>query len=147
MVWCSYALIDMTIPIWQCFPWAQYSHIGVVLLTIMVYVGTVIEVGSTGINPEKTSLFGAHGAAKVDDVTVWLFGANWNCTISPTAAVTWLGENVSVLLAPPTLTTQTLVDPEVLVDDDDEVPVDSEDAADNTPDDARVFVIITLLIS
>jgi hypothetical protein len=42
-------------------------------------------------------------------VTVWLAGANWNCTISPLAAVIESGENVRVLFAFPTLTTWTVV--------------------------------------
>lgn len=45
-------LITMVIPSWQCFPCEQYNHIGVVLLIIMVYVGVVIDVADTGMNPE-----------------------------------------------------------------------------------------------
>jgi len=55
---------------------------------------------------------GAHGLSKVDCVTVWFFGANWNCTMSPTAAVILLGEYLSTAVpfeAPPTLTTCTVM--------------------------------------
>ena len=31
-----FSLMTMTIPAWQCLPWAQYTHMGVVLLTMMV---------------------------------------------------------------------------------------------------------------
>jgi len=51
---------------------------------------------------------GWHGWSKVDCVTVWLTGANWNCTMSPTAAVMLLGEYASVPFALPTLTTWTV---------------------------------------
>lgn len=36
-----FSLITMVIPFWQCFPCEQYSHIGVVLLIIIVYVGVI----------------------------------------------------------------------------------------------------------
>jgi hypothetical protein len=39
---------------------------------------------------------------------VWFAGANWNCTISPTAAVTEFGEYARVPFAFPTLTTWTV---------------------------------------
>jgi hypothetical protein len=42
-------------------------------------------------------------------VTVWFTGANWNCTISPFAAVIESGENARVPFAFPTLTTWTVV--------------------------------------
>jgi len=42
-------------------------------------------------------------------VTVWLPPANWNCTMSPTAAVTLLGEYAMVPFELPTLTTWTVV--------------------------------------
>lgn len=45
-------LITMVIPSWQCFPCEQYNHIGVVLLIIMVYVGVVVDVADTAMNPE-----------------------------------------------------------------------------------------------
>jgi len=45
-------LITIVIPFWQCFPCEQYSHIGVVLLIIIVYVGVVVDVAATGMNPE-----------------------------------------------------------------------------------------------
>jgi hypothetical protein len=72
-----FSLITITIPFWQCFPWEQYNQIGVVLLTMIVYVGVVVDEALTGM--------------KVDCVTVWLLGANWNCTMSPTLALTLLG--------------------------------------------------------
>jgi len=45
-------LITMVIPFWQCFPCEQYTQIGVVLLITMVYVGVVVDVADTGMNPE-----------------------------------------------------------------------------------------------
>jgi len=48
---------------------------------------------------------GEHGAANVDWVTVWFAGANWNWTISPTAATMLFGENARVPFADPTFTT------------------------------------------
>ena len=41
-------------------------------------------------------------------MTVWLLGANWNCTISPAFAVMSLGEKVREPLAEPTFTTWTV---------------------------------------
>jgi len=56
--------------------------------------------------------------SKVDCVTVWLLGANWNWTISPTLATTLSGEKARVPLEPPTLTTCTTVPaPEAAVDE------------------------------
>jgi len=31
-----FSLMTIDIPAWQCFPWEQYSHMGVVLLIMMV---------------------------------------------------------------------------------------------------------------
>jgi len=45
-------LITMVIPFWQCLAWEQYSHMGVVLLTIMVYVGVSVAVAATAMKPE-----------------------------------------------------------------------------------------------
>lgn len=53
---------------------------------------------------------GMQGASKVDCVTVWLLGANWNCTMSPTAALMLLGKKARVPLAAPTWTTWTVTD-------------------------------------
>lgn len=39
----------------------------------------------------ECAAMGWQGASKVDCVTVWLLGANWNWTISPTAALMLLG--------------------------------------------------------
>lgn len=47
-----FSLITMVIPFWQCFPCEQYSHIGVVFLTMTVYVGVVVELADTGMKPE-----------------------------------------------------------------------------------------------
>jgi len=88
---------------------------GVVLLIMMVYVGVSDAVAATGMKPEKTPVMlewraiGWHGWSKVDWVTVWFAGANWNCTISPTAAVIEFGEYSRVPFAFPTLTTWTVV--------------------------------------
>lgn len=54
-------------------------------------------------------LMGWHGWSKVDCVTVWLPAANWNCTMSPTAALTLLGEYVRAPDEEPTVTTCTVV--------------------------------------
>jgi len=57
---------------------------GVVLLIMTVYVGVVVAEAVTGMNPEKIPVtlefaaMGWQGASKVDWVTVWLAGANWN---------------------------------------------------------------------
>lgn len=70
---------------------------------------------STGIKPEyrpvtfgEKLLIGWQGSSKVDCVTVWFFGANWNCTMSPTGTVRSEGEKVKVPFEPPTLTTWTV---------------------------------------
>jgi len=66
------------------------------------------------MKPEKTpvvllcSPIGSHGLSKFDCVTVWFTGANWNCTISPTAALMLFGEYASVPFADPTFTTCTV---------------------------------------
>jgi len=65
-------LMTIDIPFWQCFPWEQYSHMGVVLLTKMVYVGVSVAVAATAMKPEKIPVvleckeIGWHGASKVD---------------------------------------------------------------------------------
>ena len=56
------------------------------------------SVAATGMKPEKTPVtfecmeIGVHGLSKLDCVTVWFLGMNWNCTMSPLAATTLLGE-------------------------------------------------------
>lgn len=52
---------------------------------------------------------GWQGLSKVDCVTVWFAGANWNWTISPTAATTLFGEYARVPFALPTFTTCTVM--------------------------------------
>jgi hypothetical protein len=52
---------------------------------------------------------GWQGASKVDCVTVWLLGANWNWTMSPTAATRLLGSYARVPFAFPTFTTWTVI--------------------------------------
>lgn len=121
----------MTIPFWQCLPWEQYSHNGVVSLIKMVYVGVLTASAFTGIKPENIEPDGIHGAAKVDCTTEWFIGENWNCTMSPTAAVISFGENVREPLAPPTRTTCILTIPEGVV------PVAPASAADDVADFAR----------
>lgn len=69
---------------------------------------------------------GWQGASNVDCVTVWLFGANWNWTISPTAALTSFGANTKDPFADPTLTTCTVVIP---VADPVDVDFAAEDVA------------------
>ena len=57
-----------------------------------------MSVALTGIKPEKTPVtlecreIGWHGLSKLDCVTVWFLGMNWNCTMSPLAATMLLGE-------------------------------------------------------
>ena len=54
------------------------------LLITTVYVGVVVAEAVTGMNPEKIPVtlefaaMGWQGASKVDWVTVWFAGANWN---------------------------------------------------------------------
>jgi len=43
----------MLIPFWQCFPCEQYNQSGLVLLIMIVYVGIVLALADTGMNPEK----------------------------------------------------------------------------------------------
>lgn len=94
---------------------------GVVLLIMMVYVGVVVEVAATGMKPEKKpvvlvcSAIGWHGWSKVDCVTVWFAGANWNWTMSPLAATRLLGKYARVPFAEPTRTTCTVTEPDVPV--------------------------------
>lgn len=64
----------------------------------IVNVGMDVSAAETGMKPEKTPVIfewreiGSHGLSKLDCVTVWLAGINWNCTISPLAAIMLLGE-------------------------------------------------------
>jgi len=85
---------------------------GVLLVMGIVKVGLVTSVAATNWNPEKTPVtlgvmleMGWHGWSKVDWVTVWLAGLNWNWTMSPTAATMLFGEYSLVPLLPPTVTT------------------------------------------
>jgi hypothetical protein len=118
----AYALMTITIPLWQCFPWEQYNQIGFVSCTIMVYVGVVVALADTGMYPENISPFGEHGVSKAEVTTEWFFGVNWNWTMSPTAALMSLGENSRDPFIPPTRTTWTVTIP-------DGVPVEAADAA------------------
>lgn len=58
----------------------------------------VMSVAMTGMKPEKTLVtfecmeMGSHGLSKLDCVTEWFCGMNWNCTMSPTAAMMLFGE-------------------------------------------------------
>jgi len=71
-----FSLITMVIPFWQCFPCAQYSHMGFVSLIMIVYVGVMAADADTGIYPELRPVMllccamGAHGLSNVDWVTV-----------------------------------------------------------------------------
>lgn len=106
-------------------------------LTIIVYVGVVTAVAATGMYPEKVLPEAIHGASNVDWTTEWLFGANWNWIISPTAALMSFGANARVPFAPPTLTTWTVTPDAVPLALADPAPVAlafPDDAA--TPDDA-----------
>jgi hypothetical protein len=103
---------------------------GVVLLIMMVYVGVSVAVADTGMKPEKKptvpgelSAMGWQGCAKVDWVTVWLLGANWNWTMSPTFALMLLGLYAKVPFALPTFTACTTIWPV-------EVPVPVEEEAE-----------------
>jgi hypothetical protein len=67
----------------------------------MVKEGTLVAPAATGWKPESTPPdMGWHGAVNDDCVTVWFFGLKTNEMVSPTAAVTLVGEKASWLLAP-----------------------------------------------
>ena len=51
---------------------------------------------------------GWHGLSKVDCVTVWFAGANWNWTMSPTPATRLFGVYERVPFELPTCTTWTV---------------------------------------
>jgi len=74
------------------------------LFTVIVHSGRVAAPEGTGINPESMPRVGVvwrtHGLGKVDWVTEWFFPWNWKETVSPAAAVIWLGLKMSALLAP-----------------------------------------------
>jgi hypothetical protein len=123
----TYWLITIDIPLWQCFPWEQYNQIGLSSIIIIVYVGVLTASAATGMYPENISPFGEHGLSKVEVTTEWFFGANWNCTISPTAAFISLGAKVRDPFIPPTRTTWTVTIPDAL-------PVDPAFGADDTLD-------------
>jgi len=114
----------------------------------MVYVGVVVAVRATGMKPEKKptvpgefSAMGWQGCAKVDCVTVWLLGANWNCTRSPTLAFMLLGEYSSVPFALPTFTTCTTTWPE------EEVEVPTVEAADEVVVAAGGVLVVSSFLS
>lgn len=75
-------LMAATIPFWQWSAWAQYSQMGVVLLTMMVYVASMVAPSAVGMKPDHSGLvtldstlaIGMHGLAKVDCATEWFFG-------------------------------------------------------------------------
>lgn len=80
-----------------------------------VKAGLTVSVDPTRSKPEKnpstvgrTLWIGVQGLAKLDWVTVWLSGLNWNWTMSPGLAVMLLGRNSVVPLGPPTVTTWTV---------------------------------------
>jgi len=54
----------------------------------MDQTGKVVDVLATNMKPESMPGTGvvmfAHGAAKVDCVTVWFLAKNWKRTVSPT---------------------------------------------------------------
>jgi hypothetical protein len=95
-----FSLITMAMPPWQCLPCEQYSHMGFVLLIRMVNVGILDADAETGMKPEKMPTvlekedIGWHGSSKLDCTTEWFMLVNWNCTMSPTAAVMLLGVNI-----------------------------------------------------
>jgi hypothetical protein len=67
-------------------------------VTWRVHAGNELALAATGMKPEsKPTWFvvalvrRVQGAAKDDWVTVWFFDWNSKVTVSPTAAVTWLG--------------------------------------------------------
>ena len=47
----TYAFTVITIPNWQCGPWAQYMNIGFVSFTGTLKVFTVAAPAETGMNP------------------------------------------------------------------------------------------------
>jgi len=110
-----FSFMTIDIPAWQCLACEQYTQIGLVSVIATVNVGLTVSLGETGLKPEKNpwvvgsmSEIGVQGLAKVDWVTVWFFGLNWNWTKSPIAAVTWSGRYSVVPLEFPTVTTWTV---------------------------------------
>ena len=56
----------------------------------------MVALAATGWKPESTPPdMGWHGAANVDCVTVWFLGLKTNETVSPTEALTLVGEKAS----------------------------------------------------
>jgi hypothetical protein len=47
--WGTYWLITIDIPLWQCLAWEQYNQIGLVSITIIVYVGVLTASAATGM--------------------------------------------------------------------------------------------------
>lgn len=88
---------------------------GVVLLTMMVYVGIepVLALAATGTKPEWKPVtllndeMGWQGWSNVDCVTVWLPARNWNWTMEPAATLMLSGEKMSELFLEETSTTVT----------------------------------------
>lgn len=61
----------------------------------------MVALAATGWKPESTPPdMGWHGAGNVDCVTVWFLGLKTNETVSPTEALTLVGEKASWLEAP-----------------------------------------------
>jgi len=75
-------------------------------LILIEYVGKVVALASTGMNPESTTVpeeaftNGVQGSGNVDRVTVWFLAWNSNVMVSPTLAVKLAGLNARVPLTP-----------------------------------------------
>jgi len=73
---------------------------------LIEYVGKVVALAATGMNPESTTVGeeafanGAHGSGNVDRVTVWFLAWNSNVMVSPTLAVKLAGLYARVPLTP-----------------------------------------------
>lgn len=81
-------------------------------MTVTENEGAVVAPAATGWKPESIpDARGWQGAAKDDCVTVWFFGKKTKETVSPTEALTELGEKESPLL--PTWTWISAADAEV----------------------------------
>lgn len=80
-------------------------------MIVMLKVGNVVAVALTALNPEskptcpvvEVSARETQGSSKLDWVTVWFFGRNWNVMVSPIEAEMLDGLNTS-LLSSPTIT-------------------------------------------
>jgi len=107
----SPGLMAKTIPFWQWPVCLQYTHTGLVSLTVNVaVVRNSVAFVATGTNPESNPpARGEHGSSKDDWVTVWFNCLNVKTMVSPTLAVTNSGVYATSMVSvsptfPPTVT-------------------------------------------